>query len=141
MAGPFTLDRSMRDTTPISLVPLIDVLLILLVFFMVTSTYLDLDMIPATEVSDGVTELSTRSSGTTLLIRVGADGIPVIRGEPVPMEALAGRLATAAAQTPQPQVLILPSATALTQDLVSVLDTAAEAGISQVRVVRLEATE
>ena len=40
------LTRRTEGGPALSLVPLIDVMLILLVFFMVTSTYLDLDMIP-----------------------------------------------------------------------------------------------
>ena len=46
------LARYHSDKALISLVPLIDVMLILLVFFMVTSTYLNLDMIPFVERSE-----------------------------------------------------------------------------------------
>ena len=66
----------------ISLVPMIDVMLILLVFFMVTSTYLNLDMIPAVQRADRVppTEAAPNGDGGSLMIRIAADGAPVIRG-------------------------------------------------------------
>ena len=78
-----------RPTRPgplISLVPMIDVMLILLVFFMVTSTYLNLDMIPAAKRGEAQTDAPTATEGSgagagTLLIRIGADGVPVLRGQ------------------------------------------------------------
>ena len=48
-----SLTRPSRPRALISLVPMIDVMLILLVFFMVTSTYLNLDMIPAVRPEQG----------------------------------------------------------------------------------------
>ena len=74
-ATALTLRRPRPARALISLVAMIDVLLILLVFFMVTSTYLDLDMIPAVsqdgEASSGTTETATAQP---LLVRIGADG-------------------------------------------------------------------
>ena len=67
----------------ISLTPLVDVFLILLVFFMVTSTYLDLNMIPAiTPDDETATSSGSGSSGdeSSVLIRIGADGQAVLRG-------------------------------------------------------------
>ena len=52
MASKVMLKRRSRNGPLISLVPMIDVMLILLVFFMVTSTYLNLDMIPAVRQQD-----------------------------------------------------------------------------------------
>ena len=52
---------------------MIDVMLILLVFFMVTSTYLNLDMIPAADRSEDTAEATSADTGAgTLLIRLGA---------------------------------------------------------------------
>ena len=62
------LSRSKPPQRLISLVPMIDVLLIMLVFFMVTSTYLDLDMIPVARAADDevVIELCDVSAHTML---------------------------------------------------------------------------
>lgn len=130
------LKRASRPRALISLVPMIDVMLILLVFFMVTSTYLNLDMIPALRASDEATGPAAPTD--TVMIRLGADGIPVIRGQPLTGSELDSLLRSTIATDPLTQVLILPSGAASTQALISVMDKAAQADVQQLRVLRLE---
>lgn len=125
----------------ISLVAMIDVLLILLVFFMVTSTYLDLDMIPAVDTRDQPPTTSAGSDttpGQRLLIRVGADGRPFVRGQPIDPSALSTVLTTRLAEQPQLSVVLLPSGQAQMQALIRIMDMATQAGVTQLRVIRLE---
>lgn len=139
-----SLKRPDRNRALISLVPMIDVMLILLVFFMVTSTYLNLDMIPAARSQDQAPHSAPAGSGDgggALMIRVGADGIPVLRGQALTRADLETLLTAALADDPLIQVLILPSAAARTQALITVMDIAARAGVTRMRVVRLEAAE
>ena len=139
--GPFALTRPRRLRSPISLAPMIDILMILLIFFMVTSSFLDLDMIPAvpgTEAPVSQTQ-ATGPTGGPLLIRIGADGLAAVRGQALSPEALGETLRAALAQAPGLRVIVLPSASAPVQALVSVLDTATAAGVQGVQVVRLEA--
>ncbi|AHD03802.1 ExbD/TolR family protein [Leisingera methylohalidivorans] len=132
--------RPARPRALISLVPMIDVMLILLVFFMVTSTYLNLDMIPAVKPSAG-TAGSPRTPAKTLMIRLGADGVPVLRGTALTADTLRAALAAAVADAPLTQVVILPSGAARTQALITVMDGAALAGVTRLRVLRLEAAQ
>ena len=120
----------------ITLTPLVDVMMILLVFFMVTSTYLDLDMMPMVQQQD---DTSGAASGPapTLLIRIPADGAARLHGQPL----TAGSLAIALQEQPGARVLILPSGGANVQGLVSAIQAATEAGAENLRVVRLEAPE
>ncbi len=136
-----TLKRPGRPRALISLVPMIDVMLILLVFFMVTSTYLNLDMIPAARRGDDapVAGAVAGDGGASLMIRVAADGQAVLRGRPVGPDALTAELRTLLAEDPSLQVLILPSTVARTQALISVMEAATLAGVTRLRVVRLEA--
>ncbi len=132
------LSRPKRNAALITLTPLVDVMLILLVFFMVTSTYLDLDMIPMVEKAEDVTpSLGTagRDGATTLLIRINAAGEAKFRGQTLSPAALAEALRAG----PDARVLILPSGFASVQDLVAVIEAAAAAGVNNLRVVRLEA--
>jgi biopolymer transport protein ExbD len=133
-----TLTRRSPPRALISLVPMIDVMLILLVFFMVTSTYLNLDMIPAVAPADGG-GTTTNAPETTVLIRIGADGVPVLRGSALTAPALSDLLARAVAKEPLTQMLILPSGAAQTQALISLMDAATLAGVTRLRVLRLEA--
>lgn len=122
----------------ISLVPMIDVMLILLVFFMVTSTYLNLDMIPALRPSSEEGETS-RPSKMRLMIRIGANGRPSLRGQALSNEELGQAFETTLRTDPQAQLVILPSGSAPTQALISVMDQAAISGMNNMRVLRLEA--
>ena len=138
-----TLKRPRPARALISLVAMIDVLLILLVFFMVTSTYLDLNMIPAVSQNNDTNAPVAASEDKTppILIRIGADGAPVIRGKAVALAELDTLLRDRVALSPTLPVMILPSGVARTQALVSVMDTATGAGVRNVRVIRLEARQ
>ncbi|MEC7259157.1 MAG: biopolymer transporter ExbD [Pseudomonadota bacterium] len=138
MAKPVALTRPARAGPLISLVPMIDVMLILLVFFMVTSTYLNLDMIPAVDQQDGATA-DRATAGETVMIRLGAGGDPVVSGQAVAMADLAAVLRARLANDPDLRVLILPSGAARTQALISAMDAATSAGVQRLQVIRLEA--
>jgi biopolymer transport protein ExbD len=123
---------------------MIDVLLILLVFFMVTSTYLNLDMIPAVQSADDPAIADpqlTEMAGAPLMIRIGSDGIPTVRGEGLAMSELETLFLSRLQNTPALRVLILPSGAADMQSLVSVMDAATRSGVTNLRVVRLEVAE
>ena len=140
-ATALTLKRPRPPRALISLVAMIDVLLILLVFFMVTSTYLDLDMIPAISQDSEATAQPTTpgAKAAPLLIRIGADGQPVVRGKTLSLTDLGALVSRRLKTEPTMPVMILPTGVAQTQALVSVMDTATQAGARQVRVIRLEA--
>jgi len=119
---------------------MIDVMLILLVFFMVTSTYLNLDMIPAVRQQDQAQGAAPDAqSAGTIMIRLGADGAAVIRGQLVTQPALEQLLRQRMVAEPLTQVVVLPSGAATTQSLISVMDAATRAGVVRLRVIRLQA--
>ena len=134
------LNRRARPQALISLVPMIDVMLILLVFFMVTSTYLNLDMIPALRPGEGSAE-SDSAPDVRLMIRIQADGQPSMRGETLSPQDLNRVLEQALAKDPLTQLVILPSGAASTQALITVMDLATTAGMQNMRVLRLEARQ
>lgn len=143
MAGPAAI--SIRRTRParlvISLVPMIDVLLILLVFFMVTSTYLDLDMLALTP-GDGTAGATAPSPATTaapLIVRISAGGEISVQGRALTPGAFTETLAARLGEIPDLEILLLPSGAAGVQALVTATDLAAEAGARRIRLLRLEA--
>jgi biopolymer transport protein ExbD len=133
-----------RPGTPrrlISLVSMIDVLLIMLVFFMVTSTYLNLDMIPVAQAAQDTPTpaVAGGAAATPLIIRLGPDGAAYLRGQITPPEALTGRVQVHLAENPSSAVLILPSPRADTQSLVSMMDLLTRAGVRNLRILQLAA--
>ena len=143
MAG-LGIRRAPPSRTGISIIALIDVMIILLFFFMVTSTYLDLDMVPAVEHSDDPppTEptTATADAGTTVLVRITADGSAAIGGRVLTQDALASTIRDRLANDPLTPVVILPSGGADMQALITVMDTLTTAGAVRLRVIRLEAS-
>ncbi|NCO20421.1 MAG: biopolymer transporter ExbD, partial [Rhodobacterales bacterium] len=78
------LSRPTGPRAAISLVAMIDVLMILLVFFMVTSTYLDLDMVPLAGADDSAAApVVPQTPPMRLLVRLGAEGAAHVRGQVV----------------------------------------------------------
>ncbi len=124
----------------ISLVPMIDVMLILLVFFMVTSTYLNLDMIPMVERSeDAPAAQASGAEATTVLVRIGSDGQTYLQGRSLGPEGLGAAIAARLDTNPLLSIVLLPSSQARTQDLVSAMDVLTRAGAERIRLMRLEA--
>lgn len=138
------LTRRQRPKALISLTPLVDVVLILLVFFMVTSSYLDLDAFPLVDRTDrptadgavtgdaGETEGGARSS--MVILRLGADEMARGPGFAVPlarMEEVRPILAE------YPRIAILPSGGASLQGLVTALDALTAMGMADVQIVRI----
>ncbi len=130
-----------RQKALISLVPMIDVLLILLVFFMVTSTYLDLNMVPASERADPPAAAASGDTGApdVILARLGSDGGLRVRGQSLGPEAFGDYLRERLAEAPLTAVVLLPSGQATTQGLATAMDAATRAGVTRLRIVRLEA--
>lgn len=129
--------------TGISIVSMIDVMIILLFFFMVTSTYLDLDMVPAVEHSDDPAPVEPSTGGvpgTTILVRITADGTAAIGGQVLSPDALGAVIRDKLASDPLTPVVILPSGGADMQALITVMDTLTTAGAVRLRVIRLEAS-
>ncbi|MEM6680573.1 MAG: biopolymer transporter ExbD [Pseudomonadota bacterium] len=133
----------------IPLTPLVDVMLILLVFFMVTSTWLDLDMIPAAgpasedgaaapQPSDPANASGLGTGAAVALLRLDPRGRAIWRGVAYDRADLAAALGDARQAEPALRLRILPSGRAPLQALVTVLEAAAEAGITDTRVLRLE---
>ena len=134
-----TLERPRQRTRRyVSIVPLVDVLLILLIFFMVTSTYLDLDMMPVLSDEPGAAQVEG-GAAAVLFIRLGPDGRAYVQGQAREVPALDTLIRARVADNPGTAVMILPSDRAPVQGLVALLDTAAAAGAQRVRVLRLEA--
>lgn len=119
---------------------MIDVMLILLVFFMVTSTYLNLDMIRVIEPeAERAPTAPASGDATTLLVRIGADGQIHVRGRTLTAAELGSFVGSRLQENPLLSVVLLPSSRATTQNLVTTMDSLTQAGATRLRLMRLEA--
>ncbi|WP_086464761.1 ExbD/TolR family protein [Oceanibaculum nanhaiense] len=131
--------HSLRSSLPakrrqiISLTPLIDVVFILLIFFMLASSFLDWRTITLNTPGQAV---ATPDMEGAMLVRLRADGTLDLAGEALSGEQLQARLQAALARKPDQRVLVRPERGVVMQRAVAVLDLVAATGIKDVSLVR-----
>ena len=135
-----TLRRPPHRRNALSVVSMIDVMMILLFFFMITSSYLNLNMVPALQKSEEAPAASTNATpSATLLIRIDAKGGAQIAGQVLTPNALTNLIRSRIAADPLTPVLLFPSGAADLQALITVMDIVTRAGATRVKVIRVEA--
>ena len=122
-----------RDEPEINLIPLIDILIVVLIFLFVTTTY---DRYAALQISLPQSSLE-KSSDKPLVLSVAVDrnGRYVLNGSVVPFTTsadLASRLQAAAQGHKSPVVAISADAAATHQSVVNVMEAARIAGFNQI---------
>ncbi len=126
----------------LSLTPLIDVVFLLLIFFLVTSEFEEeerrLDIVLPTATS------ATPMTGKPreIVVDIDADGVVYLNGQPTSLEELQGLLETAVAENPANQtVVIRADHTTAFQPVVSVMDICNKTGVSDYSVTTQEGPE
>ena len=116
-----------RRRALISLTPLIDVVFILLVFFMLASSFLDwraIELSAPAEAAAGATEQET------LFVELRAEGL-WLSGEALTLDELERRLAARIGEAPEQRVVLRPEPGVSLQRAVEVLDRASKAGVTE----------
>ncbi|MBS0002549.1 MAG: biopolymer transporter ExbD [Thioalkalivibrio sp.] len=126
--------RRTRRRASIGLTPLIDVVFILLVFFMLASSFVDWRAIELAAPSAGTSGTGGSVEGA-LLVEVRADGLR-FAGEALPLSTIAERVAARLAAAPDTVVLVKPAPGVTLQSSVTVLDRLAETGAVNLSLVR-----
>ena len=120
-----------RRRVAIGLTPLIDVVFILLVFFMLASSFVDRRAI---DVAPPVATLGGFSAEGALLIELRGDEIR-FAGRVLPLAELASRLKTQASHNRMRRVLIKPAGGVSLQQAVDLLDLVVATGLTNVSFV------
>lgn len=130
--GRSRLATSGRRRAVISLTPLIDVVFILLVFFMLASSFLDwrsIDLAPPTSAGAGA------SLTGAMLLEIRADDLR-LGGHPVTADEAERKIMARVRETPDQRVLIKPAEGVTLQRTVDVLDRLSAAGVSNLSFMR-----
>jgi biopolymer transport protein ExbD len=123
----------MREEPEINLVPMIDVMLVILIFLMVTTTYSKYTELQINLPTADAEKQLERPGEVSVL--VNAQGQYVVNKSPVPftsVEQLAGELRKAGAGLREPVVIISADASATHQSVVRVMEASRVAGLSQI---------
>lgn len=121
-----------RDEPEINLIPFIDILLVILIFLMLTTTYSRFTELQLTLPTADAERLQERPG--EIVVTVGADGRYLVDRQPVAgaaVEALTAALAAAAQSRRDPVVIVSADATAAHQSVINVLDAARRAGLAR----------
>ncbi|HEX2331737.1 MAG TPA: biopolymer transporter ExbD [Burkholderiales bacterium] len=122
-----------KEPLEINLVPMIDVMLVILIFLMITTTYSKYTELQINLPSARAERQLERPNEVTVL--VNAQGQYVVNRSPVPfrsVEQLADELRRAAAPLQEPVVVISADASATHQAVIRVMEAARLAGLSQI---------
>jgi biopolymer transport protein ExbD len=122
-----------KEPLEINLVPLIDVMMVILIFLMITTTYSKYTELQINLPTANAEKQLERASEVTVL--VNAQGQYVINRSPVSfrsIEQLAEELKRAAGAMKEPVVVISADATATHQAVVRVMEASRLAGLSQI---------
>jgi len=122
-----------REEPEINLVPMIDVMLVILIFLMITTTYSKYTELQI-NLPTADAEKQLERPGEVSVV-VNAQGQYVVNRSPVPftsVEQLAGELRKAGAGLREPVVIISADASATHQSVVRVMEASRVAGLSQI---------
>ncbi len=122
--------RSRR--TLISLTPLIDVVFILLVFFMLASSFSERRVLHV----DVAAPRGAGGERSVTVITVGSRGALLRDGEPVRLQELAASIARAPGVAAEGAWLLRPGPESTVEDLVAVIDGLADAGLTRLSLTR-----
>jgi biopolymer transport protein ExbD len=115
----------------INLIPFIDVLLVILIFLMLSTTY---SKFTELQVSLPVADAEkARDRPREIIVAVGADGRYAVNRKPLDgrsVETLTAELTAAAAGTTDAIVIVSADATAAHQSVINVMDAARRAGLA-----------
>jgi biopolymer transport protein ExbD len=122
-----------KEAPEINLVPLIDVMMVILIFLMITTTYSKYTELQINLPTADAEKQLERPNEVTVL--VNAQGQYVVNKAPVAftsIEQLAGELRRAGGALKDPVVVISADATATHQSVVRVMEASRLAGLSQI---------
>lgn len=123
--------RTKRPAMALDLAPLIDVVFLLLVFFMLTSSFLP----PALAVDLPVAGNEESAPAEPVVLVIASDGGISLNGEAVTLEALAGRLALALQESESKALHVRGDRAASYGIFLEVMDVAKAAGASRLHLV------
>ncbi len=128
-----------NDESNVDLTPMLDVVFILLIFFVVTATFLSETAIDAaSSQSNNQPQNEQQDEGPkNILIELGANNDIILNGEPRPilLSQIRSNIDRLKAENPAATLIIKPHVRSNVETLVAVMDSARQAGITGISVM------
>jgi len=120
-----------RDEPEINFIPLIDLLLVILIFLLVTTTYSKNSEIEVNLPIAGQAEINKQEKAKPYDIAISAGGEYALNGEKITLNLLAIALADGLKKDPNLSVVLNADAKTQNQNVVSAMEVARDAGITR----------
>jgi biopolymer transport protein ExbD len=127
-----------NDESNVDLTPMLDVVFILLIFFVVTATFLSETAIDAASSENSNQPPPEQESELkNILIELGANNDIILNGEPRPIlqSQIRSNIDRLKAENPAATLIIKPHVRSNVETLVAVMDSARQAGISGISII------
>ena len=125
-----------KDELNIDLTPMLDVVFILLIFFVVTASFLKESSLDVQgQDPDNNPPPPTSDQPQNGLIQIDANNQIFLNQERIDVSAVRARLASLRAENPEAAVIVRPHSSSKANTLVNVMNSAREAGIYSIQVI------
>lgn len=132
--------RKATDADSLNIMPLIDVVFLLLVFFLVATSFQQVQRELQVDLPSAKSAGKVSMDIQPISVTVGREGVITMAGKDVAIEDLPGRLKEAVASAKKPRVFVRGDSKTFHENIVSVLSACQEAGISDVSLATEEET-
>jgi biopolymer transport protein ExbD len=127
-----------NDESNVDLTPMLDVVFILLIFFVVTATFLSESAIDASSnQNNDAPPPEQESELKNILIELGANNDIILNGEPRPilLSQIRSNIDRLKAENPAATLIVKPHVRSNVQTLVAVMDSARQAGVMNISII------
>ena len=123
------ISNAVAEEEDINLTPMLDVVFVLLIFFIVTANF---TKVPGLEVNRPDAETSNIQENAAILIAVGPTGEVWMDGRRIDVRQVKANVVKMLADNPQGSVVIQADEKAVADTIIKVMDGAREAGVSAI---------
>lgn len=124
-----------KDESKIDLTPMLDVVFILLIFFVVTSSFLKESALDIEGQEPNNNPPPPTDDKQNVLIQISSSNTIFLNNERIDMSAVRARVAQLRAENPEAAVIVKPAPSSKANALVEVMDSAREAGATTIQVI------
>ena len=125
------INQAVEDTEEPNITPMLDVVFILLIFFIVTANFIKE---PGLEINRPDSETSEITENAAILIAIGAAGEIYMDGRRIDVRQVKANVIRLIAENPQGSVVIQADVKSTAEKIVSVMDEVREAGVVDISI-------
>ena len=125
------INQAVEDTEEPNITPMLDVVFILLIFFIVTANFIKE---PGLEINRPDSETSEITENAAILIAIGAAGEIYMDGRRIDVRQVKANVIRLIAENPQGSVVIQADVNSTAEKIVAVMDEVREAGVVDISI-------